>query len=170
MRSILILGLVAHALCAQSSREIRQAVDRALPPLEHSTAAFVAKRACVSCHHNILFILMFHLAQEHGVAIDPAVLSAVEAKTFRALRGPAAFDDAVQAVSLNDPTPDDSYLSDGCPCLRSCAGSDHRCLRAPTGPLAAGWPLGHVRFPAAALKQRIYSYCHSRPRHHLLHA
>jgi len=110
MRSILLLGLIAPALCAQSSPEIRQAVDRALPPLEHSTATFVAKRACVSCHHNILSILMFHLAQEHGVAIDPAVLSAVEAKTLRSLRSPAAFDDAVQAVSLNDPTPDDSYL------------------------------------------------------------
>jgi ankyrin repeat protein len=110
MRSILLLGLAAHALFAQSSQEIRQAVNRALPPLDHSTATFVAKRACVSCHHNILSILMFHLAREHGVAIDPALLSAVESKTFRSLRGPAAFDDAVQAVTLNDPTPDDSYL------------------------------------------------------------
>jgi hypothetical protein len=103
-------GLLTCSLGAQSTQEIRQAVDRALPPLEHSTATFVAKRACVSCHHNILSILMSQMARERGVAIDSAVLSAVEAKTFHSLRGPSAFDDAVQAVTLNDPTPDDSYL------------------------------------------------------------
>jgi ankyrin repeat protein len=53
---------------------------------------------------------MFQMARERGVSFDQAVLGAVEAKTFRPLRGPAAFDDAVQAVTLNDPTPDDSYL------------------------------------------------------------
>ena len=110
MRSIVLLALLPSALGAQSGSEIRQAVDRALPPLEHSTAAFVAKRTCVSCHHNILSILMFQMARERGVTLDPAVLDAVEAKTFRSLRGPGAFDDAVQAVTLNDPTPDDSYL------------------------------------------------------------
>ena len=109
-RYIPLLALVANTLGAQSMQEIRHAVDRALPPLERSTAAFVAKRACVSCHHNILSILTFQMARERGVAIDPAVLNAVEAKTFRSLRGPSAFDDAVQAATLNDPTPDDSYL------------------------------------------------------------
>jgi ankyrin repeat protein len=111
----MFLGLVADTLLtcslgAQSTQEIRQAVDRALPPLEHSTATFVAKRACVSCHHNILSILTFQMARERGVKIDPALINAVEAKTFRPLRGPLAFDDAVQAVTLNDPTPNDSYL------------------------------------------------------------
>jgi ankyrin repeat protein len=110
MRRIVLLALLPGALGAQSGSEIRQAVDRALPPLERSTAAFVAKRACVSCHHNILSILMFQMAKERGVSFDPAVLDAVEARTFRSLRGPGAFDDAVQAVTLNDPTPDDSYL------------------------------------------------------------
>jgi ankyrin repeat protein len=109
-RIILLLALLANILAAQATQEIRQAVERALPPLEHSTATFVAKRACVSCHHNILSILTFQMARERGVAIDSAVLSAVEAKTFRPLRGPSAFDDAVQAVTLNDPTPNDSYL------------------------------------------------------------
>jgi ankyrin repeat protein len=110
MRGIVLLALLPYALGAQAGSEIRQAVDRALPPLERSTTAFVAKRACVSCHHNILSILMLQMAKERGVSVDPAVLEAVEAKTFRSLRGPGAFDDAVQAVTLNDPTPDDSYL------------------------------------------------------------
>ena len=83
---------------------------RALPILERSASEFVAKRACVSCHHNILPILMFHLAKSRGVAFDTAVLNVVEDQTFRQLRGPAALDDAVQAATLNDPTPDDSLL------------------------------------------------------------
>jgi len=110
MRSILLLALITQSLAAQSGKEIRQAVTRALPAIENSAATFVAKRACVSCHHNILSILMFQMARERGVSFDSAVLNAVEAKTFRSLRGPMAFDDAVQAVTLNDPTPDDSYL------------------------------------------------------------
>lgn len=115
MRSIILLALVIQALSnqllvAQSGLAIRQAVTRALPPIERSTATFVAKRACVSCHHNILSILMFRLARERGATIDPPVIKAVEARTFHSLRGPAALDDAVQAVTLNDPTPNDSYL------------------------------------------------------------
>jgi len=104
------MALVANTLAAQSTQDVRQAVDRALPPLEHSTAAFVGKRACISCHHNLLSILTFQTARERGVAVDPDVLNAVESKTFRPLRGPSALDDAVQAATLNDPTPDDSYL------------------------------------------------------------
>jgi ankyrin repeat protein len=118
MRTFLLPALLPPILtatltvteAAQSGAEIRQAVNRALPPLERSTAAFVAKRACVSCHHNILSILMFQMAHERGVNFDPAILTAVELKTLRSLRGPSAFDDAVQAATLNDPTPDDSYL------------------------------------------------------------
>ena len=53
---------------------------------------------------------MLHLARERDVPFDTAVLAAVEDKTFRALRGPAALDDAIEAATLNDPTPDDSYL------------------------------------------------------------
>lgn len=94
----------------QTSAQIQRAVTRALPLLEHSASVFVAKRACVSCHHNILPILMLHQARDRGLAIDETVLRAVEEKTFRQLRGPAALDTAVQAATLNDPTPDDSYL------------------------------------------------------------
>jgi hypothetical protein len=34
----------------------------------------------------------------------------VEEKTFRGLRSTTALDDAIQATTLNDPTPDESYL------------------------------------------------------------
>src|SRR5437870_4670147 len=105
-----MLVLMAQTLSAQSIPEVRTAVTRALPILQRSANEFVAKRACVSCHHNILPILALHLAAERGIAIDNAVLKAVEEKTFRELRGPNALDDAVQAATINDPTPDDSYL------------------------------------------------------------
>src|SRR5271167_2539989 len=105
MRSILLFALLspilAAQLAAQSVSEIRHSIESALPPLQKSAAAFVSKRACVSCHHNILPVLMLHLARERGIAIDPAVLAAVESKTFRSLQGSAAFDDAVQAVTFN---------------------------------------------------------------------
>lgn len=110
MRPLVGLVLLTQTLPAQFGPEVQKAVTRAIPILERSAAEFVAKRACVSCHHNILPILMFHLARERGVTFDPAVLSAVEEKTFRQLRAPAALDDAIQAATLNDPTPNDSYL------------------------------------------------------------
>jgi len=110
MRKILLLVLTARGLSAQSTVEIRRAVDRAIPPIGWSARTFVAKRACVSCHHNILPILMFHLARERGVRFDKSALEAVEAKTLRPLVEPSAFEDAVNATTLNDPTPNDSFL------------------------------------------------------------
>ncbi len=110
MRPIVVAILLAPCLSAQTQPQVRDAVLRALPVLERSASAFVAKRACVSCHHNILPILMLHMARDRGVAVDPDILSAVEQKTFHALRGLAAVDDAIRAVTLDDPTPDDSFL------------------------------------------------------------
>ena len=78
--------------------------------LQRSAAAFVAQRACVSCHHNSLAILTLRFAQERGFAVDAKTLETVEAKTFRELRGPRALDDAIQAVGVSDPTPNESLL------------------------------------------------------------
>jgi ankyrin repeat protein len=102
--------LLAYGLAAQSAPDAREAATRALPILQRSAAEFVAKRACISCHHNILPILMLHAARDRGIPIDRPVLTAVEEKTFHGLRGPNALDDAIQAATLNDPTPNDSFL------------------------------------------------------------
>ena len=110
MRNIVLLALLARTLSAQNEPEIRKAVERAIPVLESSASTFVARRACVSCHHNILPVLTFHLARERGMKVDPMALAAVEDKTFRSLRDPTALDDAIQATTLADPTPDDSFL------------------------------------------------------------
>ena len=110
MRTLFMLVFMAQTLSAQSIPEVRTAVTRALPILQRSASEFVAKRACVSCHHNILPILTLHLAQNRGFTIDRKVLGAVEEKSFRELRNPNALDDAVQAANLSDPTPNESYL------------------------------------------------------------
>jgi hypothetical protein len=129
MRRFLLFLLVTRALSAQSAtrpdvvrdeskttaqsfteQDIREAIGRAMPPIEKSAAAFVNKRACVSCHHNFLPILLADFAESRGIRFDAAVLKAVEAKTFRSLRGPKALDDAIQGATLNDPTPNDSFL------------------------------------------------------------
>jgi N-acyl-D-amino-acid deacylase len=110
LRVLLICLILVETASAQSLPEIRTAVTRALPSLQRSGAEFVAKRSCVSCHHNTLPVLTLHLARDRGFAIDAAVLGAIEEKTFRQLRAPTALDDVVQATSLSDPTPDDSTL------------------------------------------------------------
>jgi ankyrin repeat protein len=110
VRIILVASLLAPMLVAQTEPEVRAAVERALPMLQASASSFVAKRACVSCHHNILSVLALHLARERGIAIDAKALAAVEDKTLRGIRGPAALDEAVQATALADPTPNDSFL------------------------------------------------------------
>jgi ankyrin repeat protein len=107
---LFLLWFLSPAAWAQNEPAIRAAVNKALPMLQRSAREFVAKRACVSCHHNILTILTLDLARNRGFTIDDAVLKAVEEKTFRELNSLTALDDAVQATTLNDPTPDDSYL------------------------------------------------------------
>jgi ankyrin repeat protein len=105
-----LLWFLSPPLSAQNEPAIRAAVNKALPILQHSAKEFVAKRACVSCHHNILTILTLDRARLSGFKVDEAVLKAVEEKTFRELQTQNALDDGIQATTLNDPTPDDSYL------------------------------------------------------------
>jgi ankyrin repeat protein len=102
--------LVAMPAGAQSSTAVRAAVGRALPLLQRSAATFVDQRACVSCHHNSLAVITLRLARGRGFDVDAKTLDAVEAKTFRELRGPRALDDAIQGIGLADPTPNESYM------------------------------------------------------------
>src|SRR5689334_21441877 len=110
---IATLILLAHTAAPQppaQSTSTRAAVRRAIPALERSAKNFVKERSCVSCHHNVLPILTLRLAASRGVAIDATILSEVERKTFRELTNARAFDDAVQALTVADPTPNDSWL------------------------------------------------------------
>ena len=109
MAVLWLTALIAPASPVAASGAARVAIVRALPILQRSAATFVDKRACFSCHHNALPIMMLRLADRHGVAVDRNVLTRVEAKTFRTLTD-ASLDDAVQAVGVSDPTPNDSLL------------------------------------------------------------
>jgi len=117
MRSLHRVGVLLLAWSAltqtaltQSLTATRESVQRALPMLQKSASSFVEKRACFSCHHNALSILTLQMARDRGFSIDGKVLASVEQKTFRELRNPSALDDAVQAVNLSDPTPNESLL------------------------------------------------------------
>jgi ankyrin repeat protein len=107
---LVLLALTTESAAGQPATAAREAVVRALPVLQRSAATFVSQRACVSCHHNSLAIIALRLAQQRGFNVDAKTLDAVEAKTFRELRGPRALDDAIQAAGLSDPTPNESLL------------------------------------------------------------
>ena len=102
--------LLAQSATAQPAVSTRAAVERALPALERSAKTFVAERSCVSCHHNILPILMLRLAARRGFNVDATILSTIERKTFRELTNARAFDDAVQLTDVGDPALNGSWL------------------------------------------------------------
>jgi ankyrin repeat protein len=110
LTALLIVIVFLPATPVRAAGDARATVVRALPLLQRSAATFVAKRACFSCHHNGLSIMALRLADRRGIAIDKAVLAAVEAKTFGVLRSENSVDAAVQAATLSDPTPNDSLL------------------------------------------------------------
>jgi hypothetical protein len=102
-----VLFLVAAAAWGQTPKDVQKAIDKALPPLQRSAAAFVKQRACFSCHHNGLGVLTMRMARDRGVHIDDALLAAVEEKTWKS---GGTFDEVFQARNVNDPTPNDSLL------------------------------------------------------------
>jgi cytohesin len=110
LAALLLMLLLAPMSSARADDAARAAVERALPLLQRSAATFVAQRGCVSCHHNALTVTTLRMADRRGIDIDAGTLDAVETRTFRALRGEKAVDDAVQTVGLSDPTPNDSFM------------------------------------------------------------
>ena len=115
-RTRLVIALIVLLLAPLTANgqtdpvRARAAALRAMPVLQRSVRTFVENRGCVSCHHNSVAIITLRTAQRYGLAVDGAVLDAVETKTFRQLRSATAVDDAVQAVGMPDPTPSTSYL------------------------------------------------------------
>jgi ankyrin repeat protein len=106
----LLIALAAAPRADASEPQARAAILRVLPILQKSAQTFVQKQSCFSCHHNALSVMTLRLADRRGIRVDPAVLEAVEAKTFRELRSATSIDDAIQAASVSDPTPNESLL------------------------------------------------------------
>lgn len=113
----------------------RDAIQKVLPVLESSAATFVAERSCFSCHHNALPIMTFRMALDRGFEVGADVLGAVEEATFAPLVSPDAFENAVQAVTLSDPTPNDSYLL----MAAEAAGMNDSSVTAVLARRLAGW-------------------------------
>ena len=158
MRALIVVLALSQSLAAQPPA--RTAIDRALPPLQRSAAQFVANRSCFSCHHNALPILTLQMARERGFAIDPSVLSAIEDTTFAPLRATDALDQSIQAATLNDPTPNDSYLLMAAAAGRSGSESRDSRSRKTASRMAARWALGNFRLPAPSLQQPLHSHRH----------
>ena len=135
MLTVFLVLLLSSAASAQTTPEVRAAVTRALPTLQRSAAGFVAKRACLTCHHHSLSVMTFRLARARGFSIDPEVLRSVENRTFRQLRDSKALDDVVQSVTFNDPTPTESYLL----MAAHAAGMEGNLVTAAYARRIAGW-------------------------------
>ena len=66
----------AAAAAPAPARSAREAVARALPPLQKTDAVFLEKSGCVSCHHNSLTAHTVKLARSNGLPIDGAMAAA----------------------------------------------------------------------------------------------
>lgn len=51
----------------------REAVERSLPLLERTSAEFMQKSGCVSCHNNTLTAMTVAVAQQHGIPVNQQI-------------------------------------------------------------------------------------------------
>jgi ankyrin repeat protein len=105
-----LAALLCASLQAQTPAQMKQALARALPPIERSLSTFARERACFSCHHNGLGVLALRSAQQSGARVSQTAQAAIEAKTFREFRLENALDQAIEGLSFSDPAPNESFL------------------------------------------------------------
>src|SRR5688572_13505446 len=93
-RAVGCLVLVAIASAARAAdapppvaeAELRSAVGKALPPVQHSQEVWDKKQDCASCHHQLVPIVTFRLSLDRGLAFNTKAAHAVSAKTFTPLK------------------------------------------------------------------------------------
>ena len=105
------LCLLAPALFAQAptEREIRAALDRAIPMVQSATAGFYKTQDCFSCHNYALPMKAFQMARSRGIALDEAVLQQVATKGLSRLPDLISLDRAVQDVMIIDTVAADGW-------------------------------------------------------------
>ena len=54
---------------------LREAIERALPVLQHADVVFLRKAGCVSCHNNSLFQMTTAIVRSHGFHVDEATVA-----------------------------------------------------------------------------------------------
>ncbi len=92
--------LPAPLQVAAGEQQIKQAAAEALKLLQSSIGTWQQKQDCVSCHHEILPLMAFRVAREHGVPLDEAAARETARRTFSFLRD---LDRAVQYTHIIDP-------------------------------------------------------------------
>src|SRR5689334_18999634 len=102
-----LTALVASPAIAQTPAEVREAVVKALPPLQKAQEPWFTtnKQVCASCHHQYQPSLAFRAAREHGVPVNETIARADAAKAFTF----ADVDRAIQYQYVIEPSVDDAY-------------------------------------------------------------
>jgi ankyrin repeat protein len=103
------LGLVVIATpaIAQTPAEVREAVVKALPPVQKAQEPWYTanKQVCASCHHQYQPSLAYRAARERGVPVNEAIARADAVKAFTF----ADIDKAIQYQYVIEPSVDDAY-------------------------------------------------------------
>jgi N-acyl-D-amino-acid deacylase len=97
----------ADAAPPVAESDLRSAVGKALPPIQHSQDVWDKKQECASCHHQFLPVVAFKLALDRGIAFDGKAAHGVAAKTFAPLKD---IDEAVQHTYFIDVPEVATYL------------------------------------------------------------
>jgi ankyrin repeat protein len=103
------LGLVVIATpaIAQTPAEVREAVVKALAPVQKAQEPWYTanKQVCASCHHQYQPSLAYRAARERGVPVNETIARADAVKAFTF----ADIDKAIQYQYVIEPSVDDAY-------------------------------------------------------------
>jgi ankyrin repeat protein len=91
--------------------DVRAAVEKAIPLLQHTATVFHARRECFSCHHSGLPLVVLRTAEERGISFDRSAAVALARRAFTAKDSISlpSIDDAIQFDLIIDPTMMEGY-------------------------------------------------------------
>lgn len=81
--SLMAIGLIPFAIVLTSGPvrpadpTVHQAVQKAIPFLQHNMQSWFKERQCTSCHHHSLGMVTVTLAREHGFPVDNRKLASL---------------------------------------------------------------------------------------------
>jgi ankyrin repeat protein len=104
---VLMFSTMVTPASAQTPAEIREAVVKALAPIQKAQEPWFStnKQVCASCHHQYQPSLAYRAAREHGVPVDETIARADAVKAFTF----ADIDRAIQYQYVIEPSVDDAY-------------------------------------------------------------
>src|SRR4051812_937103 len=74
VNAILLTTALRASATEPSPKEIRAAVEKALPLLQKGAAGHMANRTCFACHNQALPVLALTKARERGLPVDAAAV------------------------------------------------------------------------------------------------